>query len=406
MPFFFFSYARRDRVDDLLIEFYDDLRNELATRMGTELTETGYLDIRTTPGAPWASRIADELNTCQVFVPVYSPSYFQSDNCGREWHAFSERLRRNSNGPPATTRIVPVWWVPPTTPLPHAVQALEDTRDHFGAEYRDFGLRFLKQLKENDGKYKDFLVRFTQMLMAAAVGPGPLPPGRAADLVGGPSAFASAVTPVGAAAMPAAGGPRRVHFVIVAANQHEMRQHRASVDYYGGDGEEWCPYFPDYTDPIALHAQGVAQSQRLIFSLVRTDALVELLDRARDRHEVVVLIVDSWATQVQAYQSLLAEYDRRRPGTAAVLVPWNAADAETASRRDELRGSLWDLLGNCALGDTLVFREDIGTMEQFEAALGDVIVEIRSRIITREQVVRRAIGQQHVPQPVLAGPGA
>lgn len=405
MPFFFFSYARRDRVDSNLIDFYDDLRNELATRMGTELAETGYLDIRTTPGAPWAERIADELNTCQVFVPAYSPLYFQSDNCGREWHAFMERLKRGANGPPATTRIVPVWWVPPTGPLPHAVRPFEDTRDHFGAEYREYGLRYLKQLKENEGKYKDFLVKFTGMLMAAA-NPSPLPPGRAADLVGGPSAFMPTVIPVGAAAMPAAGGPRRVHFVIVAANQHEMRQHRSSVDYYGGDSEEWSPYYPDHTDPIALHAQGVAQSQRLIFSLVRADALVELLDRARHRHEVVVLIVDSWATRIQAYQALLAEYDRRRPGTAAVLVPWNAADAETAGRRDELRGSLWDLLGNCTLGDTLVFREDIGTMEQFEAALSDVIVEIRSRIITREQVVRRATGGEHVPQPLLAGPGA
>ncbi|MDH2429382.1 TIR-like protein FxsC [Sphaerisporangium sp. TRM90804] len=393
---FFFSYARVDAADVYLHRFYDDLRRELATRAGIPHAETGFLDVEQPPGTLWSTATGKALAVSKVFVPVYSPSYFSSRYCGQEWHVFGERLaaHRRATGE-AAAAIVPVWWVPLPADPPETARAIEDTRAKFGAEYLDYGLRYLMQLKENESRYQDFLVRFTIMIMAAA-GEAPLP-GAEVDLETQPDAFAGGP---GRAPRPVS-GPKRVTFVVAAGDRAQMRVMRATVDSYGDDWDDWRPYHPACPDPIALRAQAVATAQRMISALrPADDSLFQLLDHARARNELMVLLLDPWAVGLAGRRPVLEWLDGRRSGNIAVLVPWHAADPPDDTVRDRLYLSL----GGWAEAGPPEYCDDIQSMEEFEKILAQVLVEIRARIVKRDEVARRVAGAA-IPRPILAGPG-
>ncbi|NEE46574.1 TIR domain-containing protein, partial [Streptomyces sp. SID8455] len=62
----------------------------------------GFMDREIRSGEGWSERLGETLATCRVFVPLFSPRYFASEMCGKEWHAFEQRAihhRARSNQP-------------------------------------------------------------------------------------------------------------------------------------------------------------------------------------------------------------------------------------------------------------------------------------------------------------------
>jgi hypothetical protein len=130
MPYeFFFSYTRGNN-DDYLKQFFKDLSEDVRVRRGLpektmvggvlKDTVVGFFDQRDIElGATWEKTISDALQDSKVMVSIYSPGYFQSEYCGKEWEIFlqrcqlyQERARRagepNASLPPA---IKPTLWV-------------------------------------------------------------------------------------------------------------------------------------------------------------------------------------------------------------------------------------------------------------------------------------------------------
>lgn len=404
MPYFFFSYSRADAVDSYLYRFFDELNREMALRSGIPEADAGFLDRDQQPGVEWATNTSAAVNTCNVFVPVYSPNYFTSSYCGQEWHAFNARVsaHRDTTGETLAC-VVPVWWVPLDREPPPSAARLQDTRDLFGDDHRDYGARFLLRLKENNEHYSRYLVQFTNLVLAA--GENPPAAGQVVDLASMPNAFdAERQAPA------PRHGPRtaistkkKVTFVVVATGHDRMCTIRqASLDVYGEDGDEWRPYHPGCSDPVALRAQGVAVAQELLSNTQHAGQdLFELLAAAEDRRELVILIIDPWVSALPDYGQLLTRLNGKRYGTTAIIVP-SDENVPGGAIRDKLRV----LLENWTDNDDHTFRDGIPSMSEFENNLAQMLVAIRGRILKKATVARRVLATGPMSPPLLTGPGS
>src|SRR5271155_1157693 len=95
-PTFFFSYARAntayepDRCD--LKKFTDDLTYSVAQKMAISADGLCFLDDSSIePGVNWSASLEHALKMSKVAVTLYSPSYFASEWCGKEFQVFLNR---------------------------------------------------------------------------------------------------------------------------------------------------------------------------------------------------------------------------------------------------------------------------------------------------------------------------
>src|SRR5215831_11319808 len=85
MPYFFLSYARTPRQDPSdpsdpdrwVHKLYRDLCEHILNLTNAQPGSAGFMDRETRPGDEWPRELAQALATCRVFVPLYSPRYFE-----------------------------------------------------------------------------------------------------------------------------------------------------------------------------------------------------------------------------------------------------------------------------------------------------------------------------------------
>jgi hypothetical protein len=167
-PYFFLSYARTPHNDqgknlNIWVErFYHDLCDEILqqTRLPHGVAP-GFMDVDIRTGVEWDRRLARELASCRVFVPLYSRWYFRSVQCGKEWAAFELRRQRymERHSPPEV--IVPARWLPvPQDALPDSITSIQFTHADLRAQYLAQGLYGLMKLRQ----YRDHYLRAVQAL--------------------------------------------------------------------------------------------------------------------------------------------------------------------------------------------------------------------------------------------------
>jgi hypothetical protein len=163
---FFFSYKR---VSETAYQrkFFEDLSNEVrALRELDKKVQVGFFDQRINPGDEWEPRLAEALQDSKVLVCAYSPKYFESEYCGKEWQVFRMRRdlhvrQRRAQGqadavPP--TFIRPVLWLPlPENLDPEStrLQVFRGTAEEVGNRE---GLRYVLQQRASFRKlYTDYI---------------------------------------------------------------------------------------------------------------------------------------------------------------------------------------------------------------------------------------------------------
>ncbi|MGW6955262.1 TIR-like protein FxsC [Streptomyces chartreusis] len=201
-PYFFLSYARTPRGDpddtdpDLWVRrLFHDLNNHIRNMTAVPSSALGFMDppLPAGPaGQAWTTELTDALTHCRVFVPLYSPRYFVSPWCGREWSAFHQREthhRSNSTGP-APSAVVPALWAPVSdSQFPEVVRAVQFMHPELGQRYRDFGLYGLVKLRSFRSDYEKSVLRLAQRIID--VGENIIVErGELADLSAAPDAFA------------------------------------------------------------------------------------------------------------------------------------------------------------------------------------------------------------------------
>jgi FxsC-like protein len=198
--------------------------------------------------------------------------------------------------------------------------------------------------------------------------------------------------------------PQRVHFVVAAGTRQQMLQIRKDVQFYGERREDWAPFCPTTSQPIADHARTVAADRLLGSEVVSIDAVEEHLAAARDRNEIVVLLVDAWATRLEALRQALHEVARRHDAEFAVLVPANQEDSETVTHHGELKTAMLRTFSGPAGRRTATLNLEIESVDGFDKDLVRVLTDARHRIYRTGRVFRRPATPGSRARPILNGP--
>jgi FxsC-like protein len=476
-PLFFLSYALGPD-DGYVRKLYDDLTREVRRR-GFVSEPVGFFGASKRENAAWQQAAAEALASCRVFVPIYSPRYFDSETCGRQWAAFA---RRFDSGDDFAAAVLPVQWVPALA-LPPVAQHVPVPTAPLGDIYAERGLYGIIRTRRFEDEYEIFLAKLTDRVLDAArrSPPPPATPVRLDEvesafptewrhrwplaqpvrdrsfgrrvahfrklkglsqeglgrLLGRSESWVSQVErgvqaverlslraelaeALGVATTdldPAPGaelvltpprgrppraepgpaepdmprGSRHIHFVFAAPTIDELPAGRTSKKYYGDYVGDWRPFLPDDPEPLSLLVQIAAATRKFTSELHSVDETLFIrLDTARMHNQLVILLVDPWALTMGRYQEILSRYDNANEPTSGVLIPWSDSDAETHDADDLLTGHVNDtFLRNIVRNDTM-FRTRIGSAEEFEAAISEVLIEANNRVFSLGDIKKSA----------------
>ncbi|GAA0535412.1 hypothetical protein GCM10010172_15780 [Paractinoplanes ferrugineus] len=167
-PLFFISYAHDPFGDDdqHVDRFYRDLNHDVLMFAGSRDETAGFCDASLRLGQRWSRTLVDNLSTAQVFIPILSPKYFQSEACGKEWSVFASRLDEDARPESQDSSIIPLLWIPMTVPA--IAQPYQFKETSFGAKYEEVKLRALIREGRHGDDYKSFVQKLAQRVFQHA----------------------------------------------------------------------------------------------------------------------------------------------------------------------------------------------------------------------------------------------
>ncbi|MFJ3669813.1 TIR-like protein FxsC [Streptomyces sp. NPDC090106] len=331
-PYFFLSYAhmppgRADEPDpDLWVyRLFRDLCDHIHN-LTAHPGAPGFMDRTIGPGQIWNHELADSLGGCRVFVPLYSPRYFISPWCGKEWAAFLDRSasHRDPEARSTPSAIVPALWAPvPDRGLPHCVREVQYTHPELGERYRTYGLYGLAKLQSFRRDYQKAVLHLARRIVE--VGESIVVERGAPDsLNGARDAFAEA----------AAAPTRRRLRISVAAGTLDQLPDGRDAQYYGPTSMHWNPYHPVAEAPVAQVAADIAAGLDFRADVGEFDHTAPPADAPE------VLLLDRWLLRDPEHRTRLAEFDDSDARPVGLVVPWNDDDPDGDEIEHELAAEL------------------------------------------------------------------
>ncbi|WP_418959950.1 TIR-like protein FxsC [Streptomyces tritici] len=328
-PYFYLSYAHpAQRGPDVWVErFFRDVANHVMAM--TDLpagTPAGFLDREIGAGERWTERLGEVLATCRVFVPLYSPRYFASETCGREWYAFTQRtIYEQAKRDRSVQAVVPALWVPvPDEQVPAVARRLGWPTQGFGDDYPHEGIYGLIKLGHLAEQYERVVYELAKRIVTVAH-ESALPPGSPVDYLTSPSAFGG----FGAQS-------ERVRVVVAAPSRHELPPGR-TPEPYGDDAPAWNPYHPESRRPLGQVAASLVRSLNLEATVTSWEESERWLAGEEPPPDPVVLLLDPWLLGDPVWRRRLADLDAWACPWVRVVVPSHARDEQCVAARSELR---------------------------------------------------------------------
>ncbi|RCH70670.1 TIR domain-containing protein [Streptomyces sp. SDr-06] len=335
-PYFFLSYAHtpksdpKDKDPNLWVQrFFRDLCAHVMQLTPLPAGSAGFMDQQMQPGEGWQERLSEALAFCKVFVPLYSPRYFLSEQCGREWFAFSSRAVHrpppgmNNSGP--VMGIVPALWVPvPARQLPQPAERLQFNHATFGDEYADEGFYGLIKLNYLRDQYERAVYRLAKRIVSVAQQTQLEPGDPYQDYAKVPPAFGPT------------GGPAREMEVSVLACSRSSLPTGRSPNYYGSESLDWNPYHAASSRPLADHTADVVRKLSYTVHLSDFEAEPQRLLAAGPPTGPGLLLLDRWALDARERRDLVAQLSVTPRPWISVMVPGNEADPQSRAHHEEL----------------------------------------------------------------------
>jgi FxsC-like protein len=391
-PYFFLSYARRRGPRVLVKRFYDDLCAELRQELrrlhkGNAVPfDRPFLDVQSIQlGQDWNAALGEALGHCRTMLALYTPDYFRSDFCGREWKAFEDRQRshREVTGVDAKA-LIPVVWEPVSNVPAGAAHIQYDNLD-LGENYAQRGLRRILVADPGGEEYRRIVNLIAHQILVAAEH-FRIRPVNGLDISGPESAG-----PFPSAADRAEPGSRALLFV---AARTSANAHRTSTDpgCHGESPADWNPYHAQSPQPLLERASLLLEERGFtVRTEVVSDGLGTTLDEARGQGQVAVLLVEASAAADAPYERALRAYDRsNHPGSAAI-VPCDQEEAGDGPRGKAYWGAVRGALPcNWAkgAGDPLpLLQSGIGS-DQFDGALHAVVAKAQNHLLSFLETLR------------------
>jgi FxsC-like protein len=381
-PYFFLSYARTPRhnlnssIDPnvWVHKLYDDLSAEVMQLMKSPVA--GFMDTEIRVGTQWSRRLTAALAACRVFVPLYSPRYFASENCGKEWYAFSRRvLDQRAHQPDTEMAIVPALWAPMEgQSMPGVAEEIQFNNYDLGERYAQLG--FIGIMKVT--RYQDDYILAVQGLARRIVevaNASSIDPGSRIDFATSESAFGDTEEHQMT--------EKRMKLTVVALDVAHLREGR-SDKYYGRTPLHWRPYYPLAEMPIIDYAMELAH---YMGCQPRVTTLRDhLRDAARGVTAPGLFLIDAWAAMSEQCREELRRLDELDQHWTSVLYPWNREDEQTVTAGDRLRENLESCLGRKVAGLPRRYQRaaiDIETIEDFGDVMAPMIMQMRRRYLKK-----------------------
>jgi FxsC-like protein len=385
--------------DDIFVtRFFHDLSDAVRSALGKNgTTDVGYLDLGGAGEPQWPADARAALANCATFVALCSTRYFLSPHCGRSWSVFAGRLRafRRRTGSPARCLLVVPWaGSVDLADLPDAGDLHPEVLTPRSGE--EIGV--LIRISSYRAAYREYVDGLARQVVDAR---------RRYQLpVAGPDEGLGSVSDAFQSHPRRYGGDERgthVSFAVVAGTREQMRRVRANTTSYGDRREDWAPYRPAVSQPLMDRAAAVAASRRIGSEVVPLESLPDRIAAARRHGEIVVLLVDAWATQLAELRAVLRQADTGEEG-AAVLVPTNYDDPETNEHRGLLRVAVLAAFPGRGRRPDLTFHPEVTTVDRFDADLAVAIVEAQSRLRRSGAAVPVRPSASPPARPILGGP--
>ncbi|MFJ9692170.1 TIR-like protein FxsC [Kitasatospora sp. NPDC101183] len=398
-PYFFLSYAHTPAAgargagdpNRWVRQLYQDL-SEAVLQLTTvpDGVRVGFMDQSMHQGESWASRLSTELATCRVFVPLYSPRYFNSLACGQEWHAFTRRPVYPANlDSERTSGIVPVLWAPMSRyRLPTVAGELQFNHASFGPEYATEGLFPLMKLAYFRSAYELAVHRLAMRIVQVAE-ETVIPVGRQLEFTSLPSAFNVTAN------------AKQLRICVLSYRQDELPPGR-NPSFYGARRTDWRPYGPGST-PIAQHAVRLARQLGFQTTVSEFEDEAEAIIEG-NAEAPGLLLLDRWALRDPGRRELLRRFDRSDATWISVLEPWNADDPDLSERGRDLAELSDQTLRITRRVTRPTFLRPVerpaalGTLEDFEDALPRAAMSAKYAF---EGLTRPEPAQPAAPRPTL-----
>jgi hypothetical protein len=163
----FLSFSGDDNGKNLVAGFFEDLCSELSNVTGMSKEALGYNYLEMRAAMKWRRELVAALGSCKVFVPLYSPRYFASEFCGKEWWGFSYRQQQyaHANATSEPELIFPVIWESvfnDRVQMPQIAADIWARERKLGERYAETGLRQLVQLKHHE----DYAPMYQEIIFA------------------------------------------------------------------------------------------------------------------------------------------------------------------------------------------------------------------------------------------------
>ncbi|MGW2281759.1 TIR-like protein FxsC [Streptomyces sp. NPDC001770] len=405
-PYFFLSYAHTPGYGggtdpDMWVErLFQDLCGHVMAM--TDLpagTPAGFMDREIRSGEGWSERLGAVLATCRVFVPLFSPRYFASEMCGKEWYAFEQRAihhRARSNQP--AEAIVPALWVPvPPSQLPGSAERIQFNHRDFGERYVSDGLYGLIKLRLFAQEYERAVYELAKRIVTVA-DTVRIDTGRPVDYRLAPSAFGSRSS--------GAGAPKPMRITIAAPSRHDLPPGRDSA-YYGDNPQDWNPYHPAAARPLAYVTEELVRSLNYQAVIGSFDEDFGQSEGKRAPTTPEILILDRWALQDEDRRRRLAAFDAENSPWVTLVVPWNRDDPQSAAEEAELTAILERTLPvKMSQGRAFcrVAAKGVPTMEAFGQILPQVVEVAAQQYLRNATVYPPGSGGGHSERTRLMGP--
>jgi hypothetical protein len=311
-PPFLLSYARLDANIDEHSRQSDPHFEAFLARLNQRVRHLtgrpGFVD-RTNirPGAEWPDELAEALRTTQTMVCLYSPSYFASENCGKEMQVLLDRrhdyIRTHAGKKPAN--IIPVLWHPTPRRIPKTLPQIEYQAPSLNPD--TYGAWNLGDLGRHE-ELKSFADQIAIRVRDAA-DETPLPPlPERPRIQGVRSAFQPPPLPLPEFDAPGtASGPDTVTFVYPSLNRWDA----------------W-PWAPPQERAVLHLAAAVAkgnemQATQLTFDLADAQ-LTARLGSLRRKNNVAILLLDAPSLDRDDLRARIRDYDQPGHSSFATIV--------------------------------------------------------------------------------------
>ncbi|WP_406460080.1 TIR-like protein FxsC [Streptomyces sp. NBC_01622] len=406
-PYFFLSYAHTppwgpDSGDPdhwVRVLFKDLCSHIMALTALPAGSNAGFMDREMRSGEGWPEKLSQNLASCRVFVPLFSPRYFSSEMCGREWFAFTERmLHARTTGESDVPAIVPALWTRVEfNELPDSVRHIHLDDSGLGSGYATRGIYGLIKLKRLREEYEETVLGLAERIVRVAH-ESALPPSRPRDYEATPSAF-----------KPPGTGPRHIRLTVAAPTRDTVPQHRDRQPY-GDDALGWNPYHSESTRPLPAVAEDLIRTldyRVTVASFDDEDTSEHVFTPGAHEPPVQgpgILLVDQWALSDEERRRRLKTFDAAARPWLSAIIPRNRADLQCRGPEgqrlaEELERAMPTILDRARRSDHRIAVNGVPTLTAFTNVLPAVVAHTTRQFLKHAEA--RPPEVPHVPRPRL-----